>query len=274
MKLLHRQKVHTTNVGDKCRILFIWLKNRFSNCLKKKSSINYLLSWNTYILIFEIEWVHYRIVCVSAQYVAGLKLTSGDMPVGVLSGGKVGALQGHWSPLWAPLLTASALMLHLQVAAYHHPDRGTRLGESETDRGMSLWASFDSKIIKDVLTTDPWQILWTSSHLGWDTHWPWHTGISMTVVQLSTVMLKLDTSGAQLWLPGVEGSTVFSWRFTGDCFGVCLFVGLLVGKIMKTDFQQTWWREKPARMQIKERIQHFLTPTFFNYVLWRIKWYF
>lgn len=52
----------------------------------------------------------------SAQHATGSALTASDMPVAVESGGEVRALQRHGSPLWAPLPTASALLLHLQVA--------------------------------------------------------------------------------------------------------------------------------------------------------------
>lgn len=51
----------------------------------------------------------------SALVTTASALTAGDMPVREESGREVEALQGHRSPLGAPLPTASVLLLHLQV---------------------------------------------------------------------------------------------------------------------------------------------------------------
>lgn len=47
-------------------------------------------------------------------------------------------------------------------------------------------------------------------HLGSDAHWPWHAGMWMTAVQLSTVTLRLVTLTAQPRLPGFREKIVTS----------------------------------------------------------------
>lgn len=73
---------------------------------------------------------------ILSQYAAGLALAAGDVPVVILSGREVRALQGHWPRRGRQLLAASALVLHLQVAVQH--DAAERQHRGEAGRwGMS-----------------------------------------------------------------------------------------------------------------------------------------
>lgn len=112
-------------------------------------------------------------------------VTPGDVLIDVCSVSEVQALQVQRSPLWPLLLAAPVRLLHLQDAVKHHP------AEPQWPTGWGQHAKRDYF----VLPSPP-------SHLCSDTHWPWHTGISATLLQLPMVMFMLVSFGEHLWLPG------------------------------------------------------------------------
>lgn len=81
--------------------------------------------------------------------------------------------------------------------------------EAERDRGRQWcgkWVNAQpikwiNKVVMDGCVT---------SHLGPDAHWPWHAGIWMTALQLSTVTLRLVSLTTQPLLPGFREKMVTS----------------------------------------------------------------
>lgn len=132
----------------------------------------------------------------SPLYFAGIWLnatlsafTLGDMFVVVGSGGEVPALQAQWSPLWALLLTALVHLLHLQDSLKHNP---------AGPQGHTGWVRNTCEMRLFVCFVF---LLLSLSHLCSDAHWPWHTGISVTLLQLPIVTFTLVNFGAQRRLP-------------------------------------------------------------------------
>lgn len=117
--------------------------------------------------------------------VADNRVTPGDVLIDVCSVREVQALQVQRSPLWRPLLAAPVRLLHLQDAVEHDP------AEPQWPTGWGQHAKRDYF----VLLSSP-------SHLCSDTHWPWHTGISATLLQLPMVTFMLVSFGEHLRLPG------------------------------------------------------------------------
>lgn len=120
---------------------------------------------------------------------------------------------------WRGRSTAGSLISSLSCApdrnrssappAGHHATRPWCSDAEHRGSKVKYQESLKCSLSLDILLSlhhSHWSgtVVFISSHLDTDGHWPWHTGICMTVVQLSTVTFMFVTFGAQLWLPGVR----------------------------------------------------------------------
>lgn len=121
--------------------------------------------------------------------------------------------------------TAGSLISSLRCA----PDRICSSAPPAGHHATRPWCSDaehrgEGGVSPEVRIRNDWWLIgvsYISSHLGTDRHWPWHTGISMTVVQLSTVTFMLLIFGTQLWLPGVRGKMSASACKSSRHFPLC-----------------------------------------------------